>query len=97
MKNSDTKNQPFINSEVITKTIVVLMQSNRLSPRLQLGEHVLFETNEQPALDCCVLTAIGNDLKVEIYNGTQTKIIGSEVARFMKRTKVNFSNIIELN
>ena len=97
MKNLDTKNQPFISSEAINNTIVVLMQSNRLSPRLQLGEHVLFETNEPPALECCVLTAIGNDLKVEIFNGTQINIIGSEVARFMKRTKVNFSNIIELN
>ena len=97
MKKLDTKNQPFISSEAINKTIVVLMLSNRLSPRLKLGEHVLFETNEQPALDCCVLTAIGNDFKVEIYNGSQINIIGSEVARLMKRTKVNFSNIIELN
>ena len=77
--------------------ILVLMLSNRLTPRLQLGEHVLFDTNEPPALECCVLTALGNDLKVEIYNVTQINIIGSEVARFMRRTKVNFANIIKLN
>ena len=97
MTNVDRNYQAIKNQEATTRTIVVLMQNNRLSPRLQLGEHVIFETNEQPELDCCVLTAIDNDLKVEIYNGTQTNIIGSEVARLMKRTKVNFSNIIELN
>lgn len=93
MTNLDTKNQPFKSSEAINKTIVVLMQSNRLSPRLKLGEHALFETNELPALDCCVLTAIGNDLKIEIYNGTQTNIIGSEVARYMKKSDSIFSEV----
>ena len=80
-----------------TNEIVVLMQGNRLSPRLKEGEHVTFYTDVSPELETCVLTASGNNLNIEIYNGTQTNIIGGEISRYMKRTKVDFSNVIKLN
>lgn len=82
-----------------TNDIIVMMQSNRLSPRLQEGEHVLFNRVEPPALECCVMTANGDNLSVEIYNGTQTNIIGGEVGRYMKRSGSMFSsfNVIKLS
>lgn len=68
-----------------------------MSSRLKVGEHVMFSTHAAPDLECYVMTAEGDNFNIHIYDGTQTNIIGNEIARYMKRTKVNFSNIINLD
>ena len=57
----------------------------------------MFSIDTAPDLECCELTAVGDNLNIEIYNGTQTNVIGSEIPKYMKRTKVDFSNIIKFN
>ena len=70
---------------------LVLMESNRLSPRLKLGEHVLIDTDELPELECCVLMLKDDNFHIEIFTGNQTNIIGSEVARYLDKSASIFS------
>ena len=70
---------------------LVLMESNRLSPRLKLGEHVLIDTDEPPELECCVLMLKDDNFHIEIFTGNQTNIIGSEVARYLDKSASIFS------
>ena len=84
-------NKKASNNNPVPGKFLVLMESNRLSPRLKSGEHVLIDKDEPPELECCVLVLKGDNFHIEIFTGHQTNIIGSEVARYMKNSGSIFS------